>query len=67
LKLKCDEPLSNVAFKFNLRHYNLVGLSDIVLMLFQSKFTNAASMRATIPHGIREVGRGRSTVSKPPS
>jgi hypothetical protein len=21
LKLKCDEPLSNVAFKFNLRHY----------------------------------------------
>jgi hypothetical protein len=22
LKLKCDEPLSNFAFKYNLRHYN---------------------------------------------
>jgi hypothetical protein len=22
LKLKCDEPLSNVAFKFNMRRYN---------------------------------------------
>jgi hypothetical protein len=33
----------------------LVGLSDMVLMLFQSKFTTAASMRANIPHGIREV------------
>jgi len=24
LKLKCDEPLSNFAFKFNLRHYTKV-------------------------------------------
>ena len=24
LKLKCDEPLSIFAFKFNLRHYNKV-------------------------------------------
>jgi hypothetical protein len=25
LKLKCDEPLSNVAFNFNLRHYTEAG------------------------------------------
>ena len=24
LKVKCDEPLSNVAFNFNLHHYNKV-------------------------------------------
>ena len=24
MKLKCDEPLSNVAFNFNLHHYNKV-------------------------------------------
>ena len=27
LKLKCEEPLSNFAFKFNLRHYTQVGPS----------------------------------------
>jgi hypothetical protein len=27
LKLKCDEPLSNFAFKFNLRRYTLEGTS----------------------------------------
>jgi hypothetical protein len=30
---------------------------DMVLMLFQSKFTNAATMRADVPHGgtVRHV------------
>jgi hypothetical protein len=29
LKLKCDEPLSNVAFKFNLRRHALVNILGI--------------------------------------
>jgi ammonia channel protein AmtB len=28
LKLRCDEPLSNVAFKFNVRHYTKEGVVD---------------------------------------
>lgn len=33
----------------------LVGLSDIVLKLYESKFTNAAIMRADVRHGIKHV------------
>jgi hypothetical protein len=28
LPLKCDEPLSNVAFNFNVRHYNVATGND---------------------------------------
>ena len=27
MKLKCDEPLSNFAFNFNLRRYSMVGFA----------------------------------------
>ena len=30
MKLKCDEPLSNVAFNFNLRRYNTELWGDVV-------------------------------------
>jgi hypothetical protein len=32
VKLKCDEPLSNFAFKFNLRRYNMASLDDYVVV-----------------------------------
>jgi len=31
LKLKCDEPLSNVAFSFNVRRYNQVISKSVTL------------------------------------
>ena len=49
MKLKCDEPLSNFAFKFNVRRY-----TKVVLQL-QARFD---AMWA-------KVGRCRLTVSKP--
>jgi hypothetical protein len=30
LKLKCDEPLSNFAFKFNLRRYSMGAIQQVV-------------------------------------
>ena len=38
LKLKCDEPLSNFAFNFNLRRYNLVTADDFGRGLHSSPF-----------------------------
>jgi len=35
LKLKCDEPLSNFAFKFNLRRYSMTGHALIRLRSFE--------------------------------
>ena len=32
LKVKCDEPLSNLAFKFNLRHYIEVSFSEPIIV-----------------------------------
>jgi len=52
LKLECDDPLSSVAFSFNLRrHIKAVPPDDLVVEL------QAA--------GMTEVGRYRSTVLKP--
>jgi hypothetical protein len=33
LKLKCDEPLSNVAFNFNLRRYTKVLVTTVIMTL----------------------------------
>ena len=51
LKLKCDEPLSNVAFKFNVRRYRPVLKSFGIL-------------NSRLVDGIL-VGRCRLTVSNP--
>ena len=51
----CDASDPRGAWEKSMVDMYLAGLSDLVLMLFQSKFTNAAMMRATVPHGIREV------------
>jgi hypothetical protein len=52
LKLKCDEPLSNVAFNFNLRRYNAAELEA----------HKAEALNAERRH---EVGRCRLIASKP--
>ena len=41
LKLKCDEPLSNFAFNFNLRRYNL-DIYDFMLTADQAAAIEAA-------------------------
>jgi hypothetical protein len=52
LKLKCDEPLSNVAFNFNLRRYSVV-----------SKIQISVHVERTTRYYM--VGQCRVTVSKP--
>ena len=51
----CDASDPRGAWEKSMMDMYLVGLSDVVLMLYQSKFTNAAIMRADVPHGIRQV------------
>jgi hypothetical protein len=62
LKLKCDEPLSNGAFNFNLRRYNSGGHASVAILgrSGRSKQVHAAS----IADGSA-VGRCRLSVSKP--
>ena len=55
LKLKCDEPLSNFAFSFNLRHYNKDGT-------FESPFRLAA---AKDPAAVGGVGGGVAAATEP--
>jgi len=54
LKLKCDGPLSNFAFNFNLRRYNEARAVAV-----------AVAVRATRGGKSPEVGRCRLTLSKP--
>jgi hypothetical protein len=44
LKLKCEEPLSNFAFKFNLRRYTLVAVEavDLLAALLEGSRLNQA-------------------------
>ena len=51
LKLKCDEPLSNVAFKFNLRRYNVVlnGLDNLEARKHVNRLCLAAEVPLVVP------------------
>jgi len=60
LKLRCDEPRSNFAFKFNLRHYNLVitdelarsAAKDAGLDLGRAVQVNSLKTRVESPPGV---------------
>ena len=50
LKLNCGEPLSNYAFNFNLRRYNLAGLDDDLIELLNLKILHKS-------HFLKACGR----------
>ena len=54
LKLKCDESLSNFAFKFNLRRYNAGPLVGDIVMWATGRVPNTD--RPDL--GLTDVGRG---------
>lgn len=53
----CDASDPRGAWLRSMADMALMGFADIEVMLFQSKFGAAASMRAAIPHGLREFYR----------
>jgi hypothetical protein len=64
LKLKCDEPLSNVAFKFNVRRYT-EGRAKVAAGEAAAAAAEAADKLRTSEERNTEVGRCRLTVSTP--
>jgi hypothetical protein len=64
LKLKCDEPLSNVAVNFNLRSYTQE-VSNAAWSFAKLGLMPGAEARAALEAAVvRVVGRCRLTVSK---
>ena len=53
----CDASDPRGAWSRSMADMALMGFADVEVMLFQSKFGAAASMRAAIPHGLREFYR----------
>ncbi len=50
LKLKCDEPLSNVAFNCNLRHYILGSVADLAFSFMSASFVRIVRQGASQQH-----------------
>jgi hypothetical protein len=70
LKLKCDEPLSNVAFNFNLRHYTEVAELKAANAAHAHAAQSASEAACAVDFLYADdyddtVGRCRLTVSKP--
>ena len=57
LDAACDASDPRPAWSRSMADMALMGFADVQIMLFQSKFGAAASMRAVIPHGLREFYR----------
>jgi len=60
LKLTCDEPLSNVAFKLNLRHYVTVGAN--LTGIAPAHFGGGGSLITLTGVGFAAAGAGGTTV-----
>ena len=52
---ECDASDPRPAWERSMVDMYLVGVSDVVMMLYQSKFGQAASLRADVRHGRREL------------
>jgi hypothetical protein len=71
LKLKCDEPLTNSAFKFNLRRYTTVlQCADAIQVRRRSSEETKGEWGGTsedvvVSVAVDEVGRCRLTLSNP--